>query len=117
MEGIDLSTETTGLPSCGRPPPSTRNPKSMLDWIAYTFMLPVIAVVATAFLVLADTQRSLAETTFMAALVFVIVAATVTVIRCDDCWLVHTSTVGLMVVGGLVAPPSAPDGPAATMRG
>ena len=67
--------------------------------------LPAAAIAALSFLATAGpTQQRRAHGTFLAALMFVMVTATVTVIRCDDCWLIHTAALGLMIVGALAIP-------------
>ena len=71
--------------------------------------LPIAALAALMFLATAGpAQRPRAHGTFLAALMFVMITATVTVIRCDDCWLIHTAALGIMIVGALTIPTPTP---------
>lgn len=45
-----------------------------------------------------------AERQFLAALVVVTIVTLRTVIMCDEVWLLHTTTLGTMIVGALMIP-------------
>ena len=68
-------------------------------------LLPLIAGVT---LVIAKLSRGeaarRAERQFLATLVVMTMITLRTVITCDDVWLVHTATLGIMIVGALVIP-------------
>jgi hypothetical protein len=78
---------------------------SQIAQIADTIILPLIGGIAllTAKLSVGNAQR-IAERNFFAALIVITAITLRTVITCDEIWLVHTTTLGLMIVGSLVIP-------------
>jgi hypothetical protein len=68
-------------------------------------MLPFIGCVALMVAKFADGEAApWAERQFFAVLLVVTLVTLRTVITCDEVWLVHTATLGSMVVGALVIP-------------
>ena len=78
---------------------------SHIAQIADTFLLPLIGGIAlfSAKLSVGDAARK-AERHFFAALIVITAITLRTVIKCDEIWLVHTTTLALMIVGSLVIP-------------
>lgn len=68
----------------------------------------LLPLIAGATLVIAKLSRGeaarRAERQFLATLVVMTMITLRTVITCDDVWLVHTATLGIMIVGALVIP-------------
>ena len=68
-------------------------------------VMPLLALVA--LLLAKFTQgdgAKFAQRQFLAALVVMTIVTLRTVIRCDEMWLVHTTTLAGMIVGALVIP-------------
>ncbi len=68
-------------------------------------MVPLIGCVAlmVAKFTVGDAARW-AERQFLAVLLVITLVTLRTVITCDEVWLVHTTTLGCMIVGALVIP-------------
>ncbi|MEO1614525.1 MAG: hypothetical protein AAFV88_01665 [Planctomycetota bacterium] len=78
-----------------------------MHWISCLdcFALPLLglwALLATKLAVGPELRR--AERRFLFALVIISLVTLRTVIRLDDAWLIHTSTLGLMIIGVFVLP-------------
>lgn len=78
---------------------------SHIAQIADTLFMPLIGGIAllTAKLSVGEAART-AERNFFVALIVITAITLRTVITCDEIWFVHTSTLGLMIVGSLVIP-------------
>ncbi len=69
------------------------------------FLLPVMASLALALAKFTHGQAARwAERQFFAALLVITLVTVRTVIMCDETWLLHTATLGIMIVGALVIP-------------
>jgi hypothetical protein len=71
------------------------------------FMLPLMGSVTLMFakLTSGDTARW-AERQFLAALLVITIATIRTVILCDENWLLHTATLGTIIIAALIVPGS-----------
>jgi hypothetical protein len=69
------------------------------------FTLPIIGSVAlaTSKLTVGGSAQA-AQRWFLGVLVAVTLVTCRTVISCDPCWLLHTATLAMMVVGSLLLP-------------
>ncbi len=78
---------------------------SQLTGIMDAIVLPLMGCIALmcAKLTEGDAARW-AERQFFAALVVITLVTARTVVMCDDAWLLHTATLGVMTVGALVIP-------------
>ena len=78
---------------------------SQIAQIADTVFLPLIGSIAllTAKLSIGEAARK-AERNFFAVLIVMTAITLRTVITCDEIWLVHTTTLSLMIVGSLMIP-------------
>ena len=78
---------------------------SHIAQVADTLLMPLIGGIAllTAKLSVGEAART-AERNFFAALIVITAITLRTVITCDEIWLVHTTTLALMIVGSLVIP-------------
>lgn len=69
------------------------------------FSLPVIGSIALASSKLTvGVSAQAAQRWFLGVLVAVTLVTCRTVISCDPCWLLHTTTLAMMVVGSMVLP-------------
>ena len=77
--------------------------------IANAFVFPLLGGVLLLMskLTSGDAARR-AERRFLAALVLMTIVTVRTVIRCDEIWLVHTTTLSLLIVGALLIPTQDP---------
>ena len=78
---------------------------SHIAQIADTLLVPLIGGIAllTAKLSVGEAARR-AERNFFAVLIVITAITLRTVITCDEIWLVHTTTLALMIIGSLVIP-------------
>lgn len=78
---------------------------SLLTDVLDAFLLPLLGgfVLFLAKFTHGEAARW-AEKQFYAALVVITLVTVRTVIVCDESWLLHTSTLGVMIVGALVVP-------------
>ncbi len=78
---------------------------SQIAQIADTLLLPLIGSIAllVAKLSIGEAAR-MAERHFLVALVVITIVTLRTVIACDETWLVHTTTLALMIIGAFVIP-------------
>ena len=78
---------------------------SQIAQIADTLLLPLIGSIAllAAKLSVGEAAR-MAERHFMVALVVITAITLRTVILCDEAWLIHTTTLALMIIGALSIP-------------
>ncbi|TWU55039.1 hypothetical protein [Rubripirellula reticaptiva] len=78
---------------------------SQITGIMDAIVLPLMGCVALMFAKLTQGEAARwAERQFFAALVVITVVTARTVMMCDDAWLLHTTTLGVMTVGALVIP-------------
>ena len=71
--------------------------------IVDAMVLPMLAMAILFFSrVSTGTWARFAERQFFIALIVMTCVTLRTVIRCDDLWLIHTMTLGTMIVGALV---------------
>ena len=76
-----------------------------LSNVLNVWLLPALAATTLAVAKLTHGPAArLAEQQFLTTLIVMTVITLRTVIICDEAWLVHMSTLGLMIVGALVLP-------------
>ena len=81
--------------------------------IVDAIIMPFIGGLAILFAKLSQGDAARwAERQFFAVLVVITLVTLRTVILCDEVWLIHTSTLGTLIVGALVIP--SPDAAVAT---
>ncbi len=70
-------------------------------------LLPLMGSITLMFAKLTSGEAARwAERQFFAALLVITVATIRTVILCDECWLLHTATLGTIIIAALVVPGS-----------
>ncbi|MCG8652130.1 MAG: hypothetical protein MI861_19985 [Pirellulales bacterium] len=68
-------------------------------------ILPILGITALMFAKFSGGEAArLAERQFLATLVVMTLITIRTVVRCDEVWLVHTTTLAIMIVGALIVP-------------
>lgn len=73
--------------------------------IVDAIIMPLIGGLALLFAKLSQGDAARwAERQFFAVLVVITLVTLRTVITCDEVWLIHTSTLGTLIVGALVIP-------------
>ena len=73
--------------------------------IVDAIILPLIGAIALFFAKFSHGEAARwAERQFFTVLVVITLVTLRTVITCDDAWLVHTATLGTMIVGALALP-------------
>lgn len=75
----------------------------------FDLLLPLISIVATGVMFVADeTHRQQAQRLYFFTLVLVLICTAITVVGCDGCWLIHTTTLGMMVIAAFLVPNAQP---------
>ena len=72
------------------------------------FLVPALAfwAIACLYTIRSGARCGLSECVFFATMILVAGATIRTVIACDDNWLLHTSTLGVMIVAGSLKRPA-----------